>query len=275
MTTLQVGSKGQDVLNAQCALASAGVYPGDIDGCFGPHMQAAVSTFQQQKGLPTTGVVDEATAAALGIQDTPPVACDVAGVTAQLIAPMFPGTPLENIQANLPYVLNALSAAGMCDKQMVLMALATIRAETGEFLPISEFRSSCNTSPGGAPFDLYDHRTDLGNEGPPDGANFRGRGFIQLTGRTNFQVHGQALGIEQELLRQPTMAHRQDTAAKLLASFLKAHESAIRTALATNNLAQARKLVNGGSNGLPQFEEAYKIGLTLIPDDLSANAASA
>ncbi len=237
-----------------------------------PHMQAAVTEFQTQKGLPANGIVDTATGSALGIPDTPPVPCRVAGVTAQLIAPMFPGTPLENIEANLPYLLNALADAGLCDKQMVLMTLATIRAETASFLPISEGQSSFNTSPGGQPFDRYDHNVQLGNQGPPDGANFRGRGFIQLTGRTNYQIHGQAIGTE--LISTPVLAHGQETAARLLASFLKAHESAIRTALAANDLAQARKLVNGGSNGLPQFEAAYNTGLNLIPDNISANAAS-
>ncbi len=274
MTILSVGSKGQDVINVQCILAAAGLYSGDIDGSFGPHMQAAVQQFQQQKGLPANGILDAATAAALGIQDAPPVSCHVQGVTAQLIAPMFPGTPIENIEANLPYILNALADAGLCDRQMILMALATIRAETSTFLPISEFQSTLNTSQGGRPFDLYDNKKDLGNQGPPDGANFRGRGFIQLTGRSNFQVHGQSIGIAQELLANPTIAHRPDIAAKLLASFLKAHERDMRAALAASNLAQARKLVNGGSNGLPEFEAAYNTGLNLIPENIAATTSS-
>lgn len=266
MRTLTLGSRGQDVLDVQCVLAGADLYSGDFDGCFGPHMQAAVIAFQEQKGLPDNGIVDEATAAALGMGGGPAVTSPVQGVTAELIAPMFPGTPMENIEANLPYVLNALSEAGLCDKQMVLMALATIRAETGVFLPISEFQSRFNTSPGGRPFDLYDHRTDLGNQGPPDGANFRGRGFIQLTGRNNFQIHSQAIGLGEQLLSAPTLAHAPETAARLLASFLKAHESQIRAALESNDLAEARKLVNGGSNGLAQFEDAFKTGLDLLPD---------
>lgn len=273
--SLQLGAKGQAVIDAECALACTGLYSGDIDGCFGPHLQAAVRAFQQQKNLPVTGVVDDATAAALGIKPTGAVDCKVTAVTAQLVAPMFPGTPIDNIAANLPYVLNALSEFGLCDKAMLLMALATIRAETSDFLPISEFESPFNTSPGGTPFDLYDHKTELGNQGPPDGANFRGRGFVQLTGRSNFQVHGQAIGMEQELLSTPTLAHNPDTAAKLLASFLKAHESAIRAALSAKDLATARRLVNGGSNGLPDFEQAYNAGLPLIPDNLSTSAANA
>ncbi len=39
----------------------------------------------------------------------------------------------------------------------------------------------------------YDWRADLGNLGPPNGAVFKGRGFIQLTGRRNYQYFGNLL----------------------------------------------------------------------------------
>ena len=144
------------------------------------------------------------------------------------------------------------------------MALATIRAETGNFTPLSEFQSKFNTPSGGPPFSLYDHRTALGNQGPPDGKNFRGRGYVQLTGRFNYQIHGAAIGLGNQLVTNPTLANDPDIAGKLLASFLKSKESKIRRALAQNNLKTARKLVNGGSHGLKQFKEAFNIGKTVI-----------
>ena len=177
---------------------------------------------------------------------------------------MFPGVPMTNIQTNLPFVLEALKAAALGDKNMILMALATIRAETGNFTPLSEFQSKFNTAPGGAPFGLYDHRTDLGNQGPPDGANFKGRGYIQLTGRSNYQIHGAAIGLGNQLVTNPALANQPDIAAKLLASFLKSKEAKIRAALAQNDLRTARKLVNGGSHGLDQFTQAFNIGKSVI-----------
>jgi len=188
----------------------------------------------------------------------------VAGVTAETVSKMFPGVPITNIKENLPFVLQALADAGLADKPMVLMALATIRAETGNFTPLSEFKSKFNTAPGGPPFGLYDNRHDLGNQGPPDGDSFKGRGYIQLTGRSNYQIHGAAIGLGNQLIDNPKLANQPDIAAKLLASFIKSKEQAIRNALKAGDLKKARKLVNGGSHGLDEFTKAYKTGEALI-----------
>ena len=145
---------------------------------------------------------------------------------------------------------------------MLLMALATIRAEAESFLPLTEAQSRFNTAPGGAPFGLYDHRRDLGNQGPPDGANFRGRGFVQLTGRANYTHY--AHEINQPLVTNPSLAASPAIAAQLLARFLAEREPAIRRALAANDLAAARRLVNGGTNGLDRFTAAYTAGARLL-----------
>jgi hypothetical protein len=186
-------------------------------------------------------------------------------VTVDIAAHMLPAAHRENIESNLPYVLNALVAPQLTDKPMILMALATICAETGSFLPISEGQSHFNTSPGGHPFDLYDSRADLGNLGPPDGERFKGRGFVQLTGRANYEFHGAAIGVGNQLVENPDLANHPAIAACLLASFLKTHEEKLRVALSSGDLREARRLVNGGSHGLTAFEDAYSIGLALVP----------
>ncbi len=190
-------------------------------------------------------------------------------ITAEIAARMLPGAPPVNIESNLPLVLNALVPPDLADKPMILMALATVRAEAASFAPIAEGQSRYNTSPGGHPFDLYDDRADLGNLGPPDGERFRGRGFIQLTGRANYALHGAAIGLGDKLIDDPELACDPEIAARLLASFLKAHEEKIRAALASNDLAAARRLVNGGSHGLDAFTAAYNTGLPLIPNEIA------
>ena len=183
-------------------------------------------------------------------------------ITPHLVAPIFPATPLVNIAANLPSVLAALTAANLADNSMLLMALATIRAETECFLPLTEQPSRFNTSPGGRPFDLYDTRRDLGNQGAPDGASFRGRGFVQLTGRANYTLFAHATG--HDLVANPALACEPAIAAELLARFLANKQAAIRLALAAGDLAQARRLVNGGTNGLDRFTSAFQIGVSLL-----------
>src|SRR5580658_1264320 len=191
-------------------------------------------------------------------------------ITVAIATRMLPSAPRANVERNLPLVLNALAASQLADKAMILMSLATIRAETGSFLPISEGQSHFNTSPGGHPFDLYDSRADLGNQGPPDGELFKGRGFIQLTGRANYALHGNAIGMGNQLISNPDLANDPGIAARLLASFLKTNEQKIRAALAADDLREARRLVNGGSNGLDAFEAAYRTGLPLVPSETRA-----
>lgn len=195
-------------------------------------------------------------------------------VTVEMVCRMFPATPAANIQQNLPVVLNALVQPQLAFKSMILMALGTIRAEVESFLPISEGQSQYNTSPGGHPFNLYDNRIDLGNQGAPDGASFKGRGFVQLTGRANYQLHGTAIGLGTQLIDNPELANDPGVAAQLLASFLKSRQTAIQKALATGDLATARRLVNGGTNGLDRFTDAYNIGKSLIPDSVAASTAT-
>ena len=261
--TLQLNTSGPNVTALQQALQSAGFSPGAIDGSFGGGTEAAVLAFQRSKGIAADGVVGPKTAMALGLATIPSVPSAVEGVTVQIVSQMFPVTPIGNIKANLPPVLDAMVSAQLPDRPMILMALGTIRAETESFQPISEGVSRFNTSPSGHPFDLYDNRSDLGNTGSPDGANFRGRGFVQLTGRANYtRLRGE---IDVDLVTSPDLANDPQVAAKLLARFLGDREDRIREALAASDLATARRLVNGGSNGLDRFTDAFNKGMQLIP----------
>ena len=268
--SLKRGCQGQDVLDLQCALAAAGIYTDNFDGGFGASTEAALRAFQKSKSLAPSGILDSVTEESLRLQTTEPAVCSLVTITAESVAKLFPGTPAANIETNLPHVLNALAGAGLADKSMVAVALATIRVETASFLPVSELPSAFNTSSGGKPFNLYDNRAALGNGGSPDGANFRGRGFTQLTGRANFLQFGKEIGLGDQLVVNPLKAHESATAAKILAAFLRSREGRIRAALAQNRLADARRLVNGGSNGLAQFTETFNNSMKLLPDRIAA-----
>ena len=95
---------------------------------------------------------------------------------------------------------------------------------------------------------------------------------MQLTGRLNYAIHGRAIGMGEQLVENPDLANDPVIAGKLLASFLKSREVRIGNALVAGDMAAARKLVNGGSNGLDRFTDAYNRGRSVLPDAIAASA---
>lgn len=264
MDTLREGSRGEEVVALQQRLKEKGFSPGAIDGDFGPGTEAAVLAFQHSEGLLADGIVGPRTAAALGFgQAELPPEPGMPDITIAIASKMVPGAPLDNIKNNLPIVLQELKDWGLTAPSIVLAAIATIRVETGRFEPISEFVSRFNTSPGGHPFDLYDFRRNLGNAAEGDGAKYKGRGFIQLTGKANYERFGPMVGVD-DLVDHPDRANEPRIAAKLLAAFLKAKEIIIKQALTEGDFATARRAVNGGTFGLSDFTASYRTGATLI-----------
>ena len=263
---LKRGAHGPDVERLQKALATAGFRPGRIDGCFGAATEAALLAFQRAHGLLADGVAGPVTRHALGLGGSGEPCYVLDRITVDLVAEMFPFTPLSPLRRHLPAVLDGLRAFGLVDKPMALMALATIRAESEGFVPAEEAVSRYNTSPDGHAFDLYDRRRDLGNAGPPDGYRYRGRGFVQLTGRANYAHYGAALGLGPRLLQEPDLALDAPIAGSLLAAFLCERRLRIKEALIEADLPRARRLVNGGTHGLDRFVAAYRTGDRLLDD---------
>lgn len=268
MNVLKMGMTGNDVKLLQRAVKDHGFDPGTIDGNFGAGTEAAVIAFQKSSGMLADGIAGPRTLSALGLSESNQLPDALPFVTLQIVSNMFPMTPIGNIKKHLPTVLGALDARGLGDRSMALMALATIRAETESFLPIAEGASRFNTSPNGHLFDLYDNRKDLGNIGAPDGDSYKGRGFVQLTGRSNYKHYGPRLKTPVNLEAQPVLASDPSIAAELLALFIGDREIQIKDALMHGNLMAARRLVNGGSNGLDHFTDAYRRGDALLPKSM-------
>lgn len=59
----------------------------------------------------------------------------------------------------------------------------------------------------------------LGNTSPGDGYKYRGRGYIQLTGKENYERYGKKLGID--LVNDPDLANDPSIAIKIAAEYLK------------------------------------------------------
>jgi peptidoglycan L-alanyl-D-glutamate endopeptidase CwlK len=243
-------------------LVRLGYSPAQFNDLESQACRTAVLRFQQDAQLPDVdGIPGPDTFGALSERLLPDDhrPDDTDRFSVDRVARLFPNAPEANIRTHLPHVLEALQKRKLADQEMILMALATIRAETAGFEPIDEFQSKYNTRPGGAPFGEYDHI--LGNQGPPDGSRYKGRGFIQLTGRSNYREIGDEVGVD--LVGRPELANDQATAAAILAAFLQRKKRRIRGCLLLNDLAGARRLVNGGSHGLDAFRTAYLTGLQL------------
>jgi peptidoglycan hydrolase-like protein with peptidoglycan-binding domain len=262
--SLLENAKSSDVgpKQIQTELQKLGFYTGSLDGSFGIRTKAALMEFQRTKGLVADGAANEETLVALGLKTAATAASVTGRVTPEIIAGMFPNMNLNNIKANLPFILRALEDAGLSDKDMVLMALATIGVDTGDFAPLTERQSRFNTSADGPPFDLYDKRPE--NEGPGDGERFRGRGYLQLFGRANYKRFGGLIGLGDQLVEYPDLAVQPDIAAKIFAAYLKERENQYRAALKEGNFRRLRMLSTGSAFGLDVFTKAFQTGASLI-----------
>lgn len=92
---------------------------------------------------------------------------------------------------------------------------------------------------------VYGGRADLGNTEDGDGWRFHGRGLIQLTGRTNYTVCGQALG--QDFVNHPELLLQPEYACLSAGWFWNKRNL---NALADNeDWDTLTRRINGGTNG--------------------------
>lgn len=182
-------------------------------------------------------------------------------VTVEQLQEMFP-LAAKNIAKNWPLVQDALEFAGILTPACELAAAATIAVETAHtFSPIKEFGSNTYFT------QHYEGRADLGNTQPGDGSLFCGRGFVQITGRSNYATYGRK--VNADLVAHPELALDPLVSAHIFALFFKEH--GVDKAANAGDWHQARRRVNGGLNGYTDFEKVEE-HLKLI-DHLQMQAA--
>ena len=122
--------------------------------------------------------------------------------------------------------------------------LAQVGHESGQLRYVRELASGA----------AYEGRGDLGNVLAGDGVRFKGRGFLQVTGRANYAACGVVLRLD--LLSSPELLE-QTTAACRSAGWFWQSRGLNRLADAGDQERLTRR-INGGVNGLAERLALYQ-----------------
>ena len=163
-------------------------------------------------------------------------------------------TIMPNACAKAGIFLPALNAAmlefGINTPARQASFLAQLAHESGQLVYVRELASGA----------AYEGRKDLGNTQPGDGVRFRGRGLLQITGRTNYAACGKALGLD--LLAQPALLEQTVNACRSAGWFWQSRGlSAL--ADAGDQVAVTRR-INGGTNGLAERLAYFKVAQKVL-----------
>lgn len=242
----------------QAALNAIGFEVGVADGKFGPGTAAQVKAFQQSTGLVVDGIVGASTWSELLVdvaagRQKSSFTSDFA--TPEKIADVYQ-CPVSQTRKYLPGVLTAMQKWELLDRLTLIGLCSTIRIETGGFQPINEY--------GGTQYftRMYEGRKDLGNTQPGDGARFHGRGYVQITGRSNYQEYSRKLGLGDRLVENPELALDPTYSAEIIARYFK--DRNVDDACRAQDWRRARRLVNGGYNGWNEFIHYVRRGLAMM-----------
>jgi putative chitinase len=198
---LKNGSKGDDVKKLQEKLGVEAI------GTFGPKTEAAVKAWQKANGLKDDGIVGDGTWSKL-FGESAPVA---AVIKEDVVIPSGGPLNLEKLKGHIPDAVIAqipetAAKFNITNNLRLAHFLSQCGHESGGFKAVSEnlnysadglkkifgkyFPGNLNESYARQPEKIaarvYASRMGNGDEASKEGFKFRGRGFIQLTGKANY-----------------------------------------------------------------------------------------
>jgi putative chitinase len=210
--------KGDNNENVKLLQQKLGIEP---IGNFGPKTEEAVKAFQAKNGLTADGIVGPGTWAKImneGSSAPTPTPQPVASTP----APQVAGLKLDKLKGHVPQVVidsipEVAAKFGINTPLRVAHFLAQCGHESGGFRVTQEnlnysakglngiFKKYFPTEASAVPYarqpqkianKVYANRMANGSEASGDGFKFRGRGYIQLTGRDNYTQFGKAIGVD-------------------------------------------------------------------------------
>jgi putative chitinase len=274
---LKNGSKGDDVKKLQEKLGVEAI------GTFGPKTEAAVKAWQKANGLKDDGIVGDATWSKL-FGETAPAA---PVVKEDVVIPSGGPLNIEKLKGHIPDVVLAqipdtAKKFNITNNLRLAHFLSQCGHESGGFKAVSEnlnysadglkkifgkyFPGNLNESYARQPEKIasrvYGNRMGNGDEASKEGFKFRGRGYIQLTGKANYTNFTKFIG--EDCVANPDLVATKYPLAsaafffdsnKLWAICDKGADDATVTAVT--------KRVNGGTLGLADrikhFKEYYNL----------------
>lgn len=150
---------------------------------------------------------------------------------------IMPHADPQKIKAYLNPLNKACNRADILSTNRACAFIAQLAHESGSF---NYFEEIANGS-------AYEGRKDLGNIYPGDGRRFKGRGPIQLTGRTNYGDAGEDL--ELPLLENPEMVSKNVEVGFLTSTWFWKTRNLNHWA-DQGDFKRITRIINGGYNGL-------------------------
>jgi putative chitinase len=274
---LKLGSQGDDVRKLQVKL---GVDP---IGTFGPKTEAAVKAWQSKNGLVADGIVGDNTWGKLMSEGTTPA------VVITEPAPVSGGKlKLEKLKGHIPDAVIAQipdTASRFAINTPLRLAhfLAQCGHESGGFratqenlnysakglmgifrkyFPTQALAEQYQRNPQKIASKVYGGRMGNGPEKTGEGFKFRGRGYIQLTGKENYTAFGKS--INEDMVANPDKVATHYPLLSAAWFFNKNGLHRMADEGATDSVVtKVTKRVNGGTIGLADrikhFKEYYAL----------------
>jgi putative chitinase len=276
---LKLGTEGEDVKKLQIKL---GVDP---IGKFGPKTEAAVKAWQSANGLTPDGIVGPSTWAKLMGESkisSPTVITEPASVA------NIGSLKLEKLKGHIPdaviaQIPDTASKFNINTPLRLAHFLAQCGHESGGFkvtsenlnysakglmgifkkyFPTEQLAESYQRQPQKIANKVYASRMDNGNEASGDGFKFRGRGYIQLTGRANYTAFGKA--INEDIANNPDVVSGKYALLSAAWFWSKNGLNNLADGGSTDTVVTTiTKRVNGGTIGLADrikhFKEYYHL----------------
>jgi len=159
-------------------------------------------------------------------------------LTEPQLATIVPTLKGDKLKTTLASLNTAMDEASITDPKVVAMFIAQVAHESMGFFYVREIASGA----------AYEGRKDLGNTQKGDGVRFRGRGWIQITGRANYQKISEKYGVD--FTKTPELLENPEWCGKSATWFWNDRKlSDIAGAGTEDAFKTVTRRINGGTNG--------------------------